>query len=88
MEDKMNKGYERERFWEWYKHFWEVWAILIGAMVISRLLRGQGLYYANSSSMIGNVMWAVVQILTVFCSPLLLFDFAKGLDKKGGKIKP
>ena len=59
--------------------FWKIWIILMGMMVISRLLRGLGIYYPISSSMIGNVMFVIVQILCVLCSTLLLFEFVKPL---------
>lgn len=74
MEEKMNN-------WNWYERFWKVWTVFMGIMVTSRLLRGLGLY-PSSSTMIGNVMWVVIQILCVICLPLLLFEFGKGLDKE------
>ncbi len=75
MEEKMN-------FWNWYENFWKAWAVFMGIMVASRLLRTQGLYYANSGSMIGNVMFLVIQILCVIYTSLLLFKFVKPLYER------
>lgn len=71
-------------FWNWYEGFWKVWGMFIGSMVISRLLRGQGLYPGSpdSSLLIFNVMYSVIQVQCVILLPLLLFEFTKGLDKK------
>lgn len=67
MEEKMN-------FWNWYEGFWKAWAVFMGIMVASQLLRTQGLYYANSGSMIGNVMFLVIQILCVLFTGLSCFS--------------
>lgn len=76
----------------WYERFFKTWAIFMGILVTSGLLRGQGLYYPDSSSMIGNVMFVVIQILCVAYSSLLLFNlllfkFVKPLhERKEGKV--
>ncbi len=86
---------EKANFWNRYERFWEVWAVFMGIMVTSRLLRGLGLYPGSSDSslMIYSVMWAVIQILCVFLSPLLLFEFVKSMKEMlrvdvqgGGKV--
>lgn len=76
----------KKMIWNWYMRFFKVWTTLMGVMVISGLLRGRGLCPSNFSLMIFDVMWIIIQILCIVCSPLLLFKFAKGLAKKEEKI--
>jgi len=68
----------KENFWHWYERFWIIWAVFMGIMVTSRLLRGQGLYYFNST-MIGNVMSDVVQILCVLFTGIFCFSSLQNL---------
>ncbi len=72
---------EKRTFWIWFERFWGVWGVFMGIMVTSRLLRGQGLYYFNST-LEGEIMFAVIQILCVICAPLLLFDFGKSFYER------
>ncbi len=81
---RMDNGMgEKVDFWNRYERFWKLWGVFMGVMVISRLLRGLGLYPGSfdSSLMIYNVMWAGIQILCVFLSLLLLFEFVKSMKE-------